>query len=84
MDTLTLTLTNQKVGDKGIQDVTVSIKHKKVAANGQLIMSSTKELPWAEARHFLRALLATQKLFDFKQHEPFYTIINDEGRKQTV
>jgi hypothetical protein len=84
MDVLSVTFVNHRVGEHGIEDVTVVIRLKKVSAKGQMLMNGSKELQWAEARHFLRAQFATQKLFDFKQHEPFYTVTDENDHKQTV
>jgi len=83
MDTLSVTFVN-RVSEASTAEVTVVIRLKKVLAKGQVLLNGFKELPWDQARHFLRAQFATQKLFDFKQHEPFYTLTTDEGHKQTV
>jgi hypothetical protein len=54
-------------------------------ANGQVAMKYEKALPgYAEARHFLRAVLANVKPFDFKTHEPFYTIGHDAQNTKPV
>jgi hypothetical protein len=88
MDTLTVTFVNTRpaeVRPAGTMGRTlVTVNHKKVAANGVTIGSGSKELEWDGARHFLRALFTGQKLFDFKQHGPFYTVSHEDGRTQTV
>lgn len=88
MDTLTVVFINTEppklmpAGTMGKALVTIS--YKKVAANGTFVRSGTGVYEWDEARHFLRALFTGQKLFDFKHHEPFYTVSHEDGRTQKV
>lgn len=80
MDTLRLSLSHSPDGD--VMKLHVSLV--KIKSNGTELSRQEKVVLWSEARHFLRGLFTTQKLFDFKQHAPFYRILTDEGRKQTV